>query len=82
MLVSSVQQSDSDTHTHWTSQAVLVVKNLPASARDIRDARSIPGLGRPPGGRHGNPLQYSFSENPKDKGVWQATVHGVAKTQT
>ena len=77
MLVSSVQQSDSDTHTHththahthWASQVVLVVKNLPAKARDTRDAGSIPGLGRPPGGRHGNPLQYSFLENPKDRGV-------------
>ena len=59
-----------------------MVKSLPANARDIRDAGSIPGLGRPPGGRHGNPLQYSFLENPKDKGVWQAIVHGVAKTQT
>ena len=64
------------------SQVVLVVKNLPAKARDIRDAGSIPGLGRPPGGRHGNPIQYSFLENPKDRGVWQATVHGVSKTQT
>ena len=37
----------------------------------------IPGLGRSPGGGHGNPLQYSYLENPMDKGAWRATVHGV-----
>ena len=42
----------------------LVVKDLPANTEDIRDASLIPGLGRFPGGRHGNPLQYSFLENP------------------
>ena len=42
----------------------LVVKNLPAIARDVRDAGSISGLGRFPGGRHGNLLQYSHLENP------------------
>ena len=56
---------------------VLVVKNAPASAGDIRDMNSIPGLGRPPGGGHGNPLQYSCLENPMDRGVWQAAVFGV-----
>ena len=44
-----------------------MVKNLPANARDIRDAGSIPGLGRSPGGGHGNPLQYSCLENPMDR---------------
>ena len=48
----------------WASQVVPVVKNLPAGARDIRDMGSIPGLGRSPGGRHGNPLWYSCLENP------------------
>jgi len=61
----------------WASQVVLVVKNPPANAGDV-----IPGLGRSPGGGHGNPLKYSCLENPKDRGAWQATVHGVAKTQT
>jgi len=42
----------------------LVVKNLPASAGDIRDAGSIPGSGRSPGGGHGHPLQYSCLGNP------------------
>ena len=59
-----------------------MVKNLSASARDIRDAGSIPGSGRSPGGGHGNPLQYSFLENPMDRGAWWARVHSIAKTQT
>ena len=46
------------------SQVVLAVKNPPANAGDVRDAASIPGLGRSPGGGHGNPLQYSCLENP------------------
>ena len=49
---------------------------------DIREAGSIPGLGRFPGGGHGNPLQYSNLENSIDRGAWQATVHRVAKSQT
>ena len=48
----------------WASQVVLVVKNLPAIARDLRDAGSVPWFGISPGGRHGNPLQYSCLENP------------------
>ena len=47
----------------------LVVKNLPANAQDIRDVDLIPGLGRSPGRGHDNPLQYSFLENPKDRGA-------------
>ena len=42
----------------------------------------IPGLGSFPGGKHGNPLWYSFWENPIDRGAWQATVHRVAKSRT
>ena len=61
-------------------QVVLVVKNLPANAGDIRDTGFIPGSGRYPGGGHSNPLQYSCLENPMDRRVWQATVHGVAKS--
>ena len=60
----------------------LVVKNLPANAGHIREAASIPGSGRFPGGGHGNPLQYSSLENLMDRGAWQATVHRVAKSQT
>ena len=49
---------------------VLVVKNQPVNAGDMRDAGLIPGLGRSPGEEHGNPLQYSCLENPKDRGAW------------
>ena len=52
------------------------------SACNEGDPDSIPGLGRPPGGGHGNPLQYSCLENPMDRGAWQAIVHRVAKRQT
>ena len=58
------------------SQVVLVVKNLPANAGDVRDVGSIPGLGKSPGGGHGNPLQYSCLQNPMDRGAWQATSIG------
>ena len=61
---------------------VLVVKNLPANAGDIRDAGSIPGSGRSSERGHGNPLQYSCQENPTERGAWQTTVHGAAKSQT
>ena len=61
---------------------VLLVKNLPANAGDIRDVGLIPGLGRSPGEGHGNPLQYSCLENPMDRGAWWATVHRVAKSWT
>ena len=61
------------------SQVALVLKNPPANAGDARDVTSIPGLGRSPGIGNGNPLQYSCLGNPIDRGVWQATVHVVAK---
>ena len=52
------------------------------SAYYVGDVDLIPGLGRSPAGGHGNPLQYSRQENTMDKGSWQATVHGVAKSGT
>ena len=58
------------------------VKNPPANAGDTRNAGSVPGLGRPSGEGNGNPLQYSCLGNPIDRGAWQATVHGVAKSWT
>ena len=67
---------------YWTSQAALVMKNLPANAGDVRDADLIPGLERLPGRGPDNPLQYSFLENPMNRGAWQATVPGVTKSQT
>ena len=58
-----------------------VVNNPPANYGDIRDASAIPGSGRSPGGKHGNPLQYSCPENPMDRAAWWATVHGATKSQ-
>ena len=52
------------------SQVLLVVKNPPANVGDRRDAGSIPGSGRSPGGGNSNPLQYSSLENPMDRGAW------------
>ena len=60
----------------------LVVKDLPAYAGDIREADSIPGSGRSPGGENGNPLQYSCLENLMDREVWRAIVQRVAKSRT
>ena len=57
------------------------VKETHHNAGGTGDVGSIPGLGRSPGGGHGNPLQYSCLENPIDRGAWWATVHGVAKSQ-
>ena len=58
-----------------------MVKNLPASAEDARDMCLIPGSERFPGEGNGTLLQYSCLENPMDGGAWQATVHGVTKSQ-
>ena len=66
----------------WGFPGGTVINNLPANARDSRDLGSIPDLERSPGGRNGNPLQYSDLENLMDRGSWQAIVHGVAKSQT
>ena len=52
------------------------------SACNVGDLGLIPGLGRSPGGGHGNPLQYSGLEHSMDRGVWQAVVHQVIKSQT
>ena len=62
------------------SQVTLAVKNLPASAGDVRDMGSVPGLGRSPGGGNDNPLQHSCLENSMDRGAWRATVYGVTES--
>ena len=59
-----------------------MVKNPPAHARELKDAGSIPGLGRSPGGGNGNPLQYYCLENSMDRGARWATVLGVAESDT
>ena len=59
-----------------------MVENLPVNVEQIRDGGLIPGLGRSPGGGHGDPLQYSCLENLIDRGALWATVHGVAELDT
>ena len=61
---------------------MLVVKNLPANARDIRDTGLVPALGRSSGGGHGNPLQYPFLENSMGRRAWQGAVQRVTKSRT
>lgn len=64
------------------AQVVLVVKNLPANAGDIREVGLIPGLGWSPWGGHGNPLQCPGLENPKDRGAWRASPWARIKSDT
>ena len=59
----------------------LVVKVPPANAEHLRDAGSISGSGRPPGGGYGHPLQYSCLKNHMDRVEWRGTVHRVVKSQ-
>ena len=61
---------------------MLVVKNLPADAGDIRSVGSISGSGKSPGVEHGNPLQYSCLKNSMDRGAWQTVTHEVTKSYT
>ena len=58
-----------------------MVKNTPANVGDPGDVGLIPRSGRTPGVGNGNTLQYSCLENPMDRGVWWATVHGIVKSQ-
>ena len=62
--------------------AVVLVKNPPANEGDVRDMGLVPGSGRYPVEGHGNPLQYTYLENPMDRGAWQAIVHRVAQCGT
>ena len=82
VLLLTIFSLHTDYETRGTSQGALVVKNLPANAGDISDVSPIPGSGRSPGERHGNPLQYSCLENPMARGTWQATVHRASKSRT
>ena len=63
-------------------QVLLVVENPLANAGDIRDMSLIPGLGRSPGEENSSTFHYSCLENPMDRGAWQTTVHGVARSRT
>ena len=75
VVISMVLQSNA--HTYKDFPGGSAVKNSPANAGDTGDAGSIPGSGRCPGEGNGNPLQYSYLENPMDRGGWQAIVHVV-----
>ena len=68
--------------TSQASQVMLMVKTPQANVGDVREAGSIPGLGRSPGEGNGNPLKYLCLENPIDRGIWLATIHGAAKSRT
>ena len=63
-------------------RTLLQGSEVKASACSVGDLGSIPGSGRSPGEGNGNPLQYSCLENPMDRGIWWATVHGVTKSRT
>ena len=56
--------------------------NVPAKVEDTGDDGSVPGFERSLTAGNGNPLQYSFLENPMHRGAWRATVHGIAKSLT
>ena len=89
---------DSHTHTHTHTRARTQMQDRRDSPSPVNgfpggsggqestcnaaDLGSIPGWGRPPGGGHGNPLQYSCLESPGDRGAWRATVPGVVKSWT
>ena len=60
----------------------LLVKNLPTGVGDTVDTSSLPGLGTCPGGGNGNPFQYSCLNDPINRGVWWARVHGLTKSWT
>ena len=57
-------------------------KELACQCRDVKHTGLIPGLGRSPGGGHGNPLQHSYLENPMDRGVWWVIVYNILKSWT
>ena len=80
--VAKSQTWPSDGTTITQTLVVLVVKNPPVNAGDLRDMGLIPVSGRSPGGGHGNSLQYSCLEHPMDSGVGQATVQKVTQSQT
>ena len=68
--------------SNLTSPMAQWGKESTCNAGDTGDIHLIPGLGRSPGGEHGNPIQSSCLENPMDRRAWQATVHGVTKSRT
>ena len=73
-------------HMDYTSTILAVGfpggSEVKVSAWNAGDTGLIPGSGRSPRERNGNPLQPSCLENPMDRGAWRATVHGAVKSQT
>ena len=67
-------------HTHMGFPGGTTGKESTCNAGDAGDKGLITGLGRSPGRRNGNPLQYSCLENPINREAWWATVHGIAKS--
>ena len=88
LLSSLARMSDLRDCRHWEYTVITPRLWFPwwlsgkDSASNAGDADWIPGLGRSPGGGHGNPPQCSCLENPTDRGAWWATVHGVTKSRT
>ena len=88
MVGKGSQEAPPTPNLHWLNSATGGIpggangKELACQCRRFRNVSSILGLGRSPGGGHGNPLQYSCLENPMDRGTWWAAVHGVAKSWT
>ena len=76
VIMNEISQKEENQHVLTPSGSVSK-----ESACNAGDLGSIPGSGRSPGERNGNPLQYSYLENPMDRGAWQTTVHRVAKSR-
>ena len=76
------RSSSSSSDPDWSFPGGSVGKESTCNVGDTRDVGLIPGLGRSPGGGHGNSLQYSCLENPMDRGAWWVTVHRVTKSWT
>ena len=83
-----ITRTEPDIQHTFNKCELLLLLGLPKcfsgkeTAYSAGDPPSIPGLGRSPGGGNGYPLQYSGLKNPKDRGAWWVTVHGVTKSQT
>ena len=80
--VLALEYSQMHAQIHTGLPPWLSSKESACNSRATGDTGSIPGSGRSRGGRHSNPLQDSCPENPMERGVWQAPVHGVTKSQT
>ena len=78
--IKSTELKNPEIHTHTHTHTHIYGSDGKESACNVRNQGSFPGLGRPPGVGHDNPLQDSCLKNPTDRGPWWATVHGVANS--